>query len=601
MRNMKVASKLISGFMVLAILLVIVGAVGILGISTLRDNGNRLYESNAKSIIYIGNIQINLEKQRIYAREAIFTAYAGQPLNDIQSDFDKADSEMRQLFADYEKTIEDERDEGDYLTARDIYLNEYVKQSEQIMALCEARDSSAARALLTGAMRVTVDNMVKGFEDAADRNETQALNRDTENASTAQKMTWLQVGIMLLAVIVAVVLGLYNASIIGKPLVKLKDIMTEVGVSGNLIFTEETKTSFRAAAQYKDEIGQLTGAFCMMMDRFLASSLTMSQIAERDLTMDVTVASEQDTMGAALKNTVDNLNGMFSEISAASIQVSTGSKQVADGSQALAQGSTEQAAAVEQLSASISEIAEKTRENAGQAGRAASLGNTIKGSAEKGSAQMNHMMQAVREINEASQSIGKVIGVIDNIAFQTNILALNAAVEAARAGQHGKGFAVVAEEVRSLASKSADAAKETASMIANSIEKAELGSRIAQETASSLSEIVSGINESSRIVGEIAKSSEEQALAIAQINKGIEQVAQVVQQNSATAEESAAASEEMSGQSALMNDLVSQFRLKNQPALAATTRGGRSRRLEMPERASYAPPSHEYENDYGKY
>jgi methyl-accepting chemotaxis protein len=176
---------------------------------------------------------------------------------------------------------------------------------------------------------------------------------------------------------------------------------------------------------------------------------------------------------------------------------------------------------------------------------------------------MRDMVAAVEAINQASQNISQVIKEIDNIAFQTNILALNASVEAARAGQHGKGFAVVAEEVRNLSTKSADAAKNTGSLIADSVEKASLGARIAKETAASLAEIVSGIGESSEIISEIAISSEAQTTGINQINSGIEQVALVVQQNSATAEESAAASEELSGQSAMLNGLIAQFKLKD--------------------------------------
>jgi len=200
--------------------------------------------------------------------------------------------------------------------------------------------------------------------------------------------------------------------------------------------------------------------------------------------------------------------------------------------------------------------------NADKAIETANLAKTIMDKAEKGNTQMDEMMQAVDDINEASRSIRNIIKTIDDIAFQTNILALNAAVEAARAGSAGKGFAVVAEEVRNLATKSAEAANDTGNLIANSIEKAELGAHIAGETAASLKEIVSGINESNQLIREIARSSEEQAAAISQVNIGIDKVAHVVHDNSSTAEESADTSEKLSMQSSVLQKLMSQFRLR---------------------------------------
>ena len=313
----------------------------------------------------------------------------------------------------------------------------------------------------------------------------------------------------------------------------------------------------------KNEIIKLERAFSKMLDSFKKQAYVLARIAEGDYTSKVAVRSEKDVINMAIELVLDSTLDALGQVAGAGIQVSESSKQIAAGAQSLAQGATEQAATVEQLSASLADIAHNTKSNADMAGEAASLANKIKQNAEKGSHQMNDMMEAAKEINQASQSISKVIKVIDDIAFQTNILALNAAVEAARAGQHGKGFAVVAEEVRNLAAKSAEAAKDTGGLISNSIEKAELGSRIAGETSASLAEIVAGINESTRIVAEIALSSDEQSQNIVQITRGIDQVAQVVQQNSATAEESAAAAIDMSAQSLILEDLIRQFQLRS--------------------------------------
>ncbi len=293
-------------------------------------------------------------------------------------------------------------------------------------------------------------------------------------------------------------------------------------------------------------------------------SENLSDMANKDLTCGI----EREYLGdfSKLKDSINFIVGQFNsvllEIDEAAQQVESAADQVASSSQILSQGSTEQASAIEQISASVTQVAEQTKENATNSNKANELSSKAKSDAENGDKQMIEMIGAMNEIKESSANIAKIIKVIDDIAFQTNILALNAAVEAARAGEHGKGFAVVAEEVRNLAARSASAAKETTDMIDSSIKAVEEGYKMANETAGALGKIVEGVTDAVEIVGMIAEASNEQADAVNEINSGVEQISQVTQSNTATAEESASASEEMAGQAQLLKGMIEEFKLK---------------------------------------
>lgn len=324
--------------------------------------------------------------------------------------------------------------------------------------------------------------------------------------------------------------------------------------------------------QSGDELGVLADDFNRVTVRLRDYVGYINEISEKlreiaggnlAFTLEKEYTGEFEKIKTALDEISRELNRTMGQLQASSRDVASGAEQVSSGAVSLSQGSNEQAAEVETLAGHISAVSDSVHKVARGAQEASRISGELKRGLLSSNEKMQNMTEVIQKISDKSTQIHQIVKTIEDIAFQTNILALNAAVEAARAGAAGKGFAVVADEVRNLAGKSSAAARETTVLLSQTVDAMEDGVRAARETAESMMAVVDDADKMSSLVDGIAEYTKEQDASAAEITSGIEQISTVVQTNVATAEASAAASEELSGQAAVLREMVSRFRLKN--------------------------------------
>ncbi len=316
---------------------------------------------------------------------------------------------------------------------------------------------------------------------------------------------------------------------------------------------------------YKDIIQGLNLTLEAVASPIQEASCVLEKMAARDMTARMSGVYKGDfsKIKDSVNTAADQLDAALAQVSQGTEQVSSATQQISAGSQSLAQGANEQASSLEEISSSLEEMSSMTKQNAENASQAKNLAAEANSKAAQGKQAMVRMNESINKIKESSDQTGKIVKTIDEIAMQTNLLALNAAVEAARAGEAGRGFAVVAEEVRNLAQRSAEAAKNTANMIEDSVKNAEDGVAIAGEVAKSLEAIVGSNVKVDNLIAEIAAASQEQSQGIDQVNTAVAQMDKVTQQNAANSEESASAAEELSSQAEELQNMVMQFKLTN--------------------------------------
>ncbi len=557
LKKLSIRGRLIAGFG-LAILLSAIMIV--LTLSSARTASKRYTELISGPIQVVDDIkdtriQINL-MARIVRDMALSPNTASY--SQYESDIASCKSKVASLVASVEK---------EYL-AKDNYakewsasIAEWQSEAERILATLKSGDR-------VHAMEMLVNECTPLLLQVGDQGELATKSmiemRDTEikdveaDAQRDRIFIWVLLSVMI---IILLVLSVRITRSIVAPLSEMKTTMIAMS-EGDL----HTTCNYEG----NDEVG-VTAAALRSSQQTLSNmmnelDIALGQIAAGNfqVSLNTEFPGELSSIKGYVENLLERLNEVMLQLRNSGDQVAAGAEQVSSGAQALAQGATEQASSVEELSATISEISSASKENAQTAAQVRGLANEAGVAIEKSGQQMQEMLAAMDDISNSSSEIGKIIKTIEDIAFQTNILALNAAVEAARAGTAGKGFAVVADEVRNLASKSAEASKNTAALIEQAIQAVERGSALATGTASALEEASNKARAAVSNIDNITDAVDQEAASIEQITIGIDQISAVVQTNSATSEESAAASEELSSQAQLMHSLLSRFQLSDQ-------------------------------------
>jgi len=556
--NALIAKKLRVGFLCVALLGVIIGLFGVISMITIASNQQKTYNTCTLGIEYSTTAKSDFQNLRIYVRD-LYIYFDTQKDENISKITSQADLIQTDLDT-YSKTISDSEDQANF----DALTADYKTYLNKLNTLLEnAKSANSSAVVLTGiqGIQTEANNATKAFDTVAAYNGSLAAENIKSDRASTYTTVFIMFGVMVLSFIISLIFSSFLSSIISDPLQSLAKV-SEMLMVGNIDIYSAIGEKDKLVKFRKDEIGRLADSFNKIIGGTIVLSKETDAVAGGDLTTQITIRSDKDILAKSLSKLVDDFNDLTATIVSSANQVDAGAKMVADSSISLSQGATEQASAVEELTVSLDGVTSQTGRNAQQAQQANELTKGIEHYADEGNRRMKEMLVAMDEINVSSDSIKKIIKVIDDIAFQTNILALNAAVEAARAGQQGKGFAVVADEVRSLAARSAKAANETTDLIEGSIKKVETGTKIAKETADALGKIVTQISTTAQLVDGIANASNELATILAQINQGINQVSQVVQTNSATSEESAAASEELSSQSSYLKETISKFKIR---------------------------------------
>lgn len=553
-KKMKLKVYLMGAFAIILILAGIISISAIVGLISIKNNTDTLIDNyiTAETSIEIARKEANVAAR--YVRELALVKNSV----DFEIYKDKIYNSMNVVSEEINvlKNIYGESD-NNVLFYEEIF-SEWSNIANEVITLLEINKYDEAISILLSQCTPKLDEMAKF---ASEFNSQIKLQKEQMITHTENIINYLTISFVILFIFIIVVSLIIAYTTIKNILNALLEIKNGA--------IELSKGNLKASVIYEanNEFGELAGTMDFSikeLNKYVeAIDYGMNEFANGNFTIEcpITFVGDFQNIQISIDKFKNQISSTLLEMEMATEQVSAGADEVAAGAQVLAQGATEQASSVQELSATIIEITDQITHNAEYSQKADSLGKKAGEVVQNSKDEMVQMMNAINDIALVSEDIKKIIKVIDDIAFQTNILALNAAVEAARAGTAGKGFAVVADEVRNLAQKSADAAKNTTELIENTLMYVEKGQHLANSTNKAFEEVEDNARLILDMVGKIAEASKEQAAAASQISLGVDQISSVIQMNSATSEESAASSEELSGQANIMKELIGKFQV----------------------------------------
>ena len=554
LKNMKIRSRMLVSYFIIVALLLIVGITSVVMLRQVSDKLQEFYNQQFQTV----EAALDIRRTVFSVRGNLLTAileYSESTVTEAKNDFVRLYTLVDSIKETYQ---------GDMAQLETVEKN--LKQAEpamiQVTGMASRQEDDAALEYYKTNYKPYMDevrDIMAQVGEVADKN---AVLKVEDGAKLAAIADLVIIILIVVAVVASVGLALIMSDSVRKPVEQMRRMASHM--AEGRMDAEITYQSADEIGQMADNMREMTGIVRTLIEDI---QYCMEELASGNFTV---VSKHRDAyIGdyAAILQAMADMKASMSEtlvqIEIASDQVNAGGEQVSNGAQALAQGATEQASSVQELAATIEDVSRQVNSTASHAKTAKEENDQSHQQINVCSGDMEALMQAMGKIESRSNEISKVIKTIEDIAFQTNILALNAAVEAARAGAAGKGFAVVADEVRNLASKSAEASKNTAVLIEDTVAAVKEGIDLSQETSQALQAVVDSSKKVLEAVNLISDATEEQANSISQISVAVDQISSVVQTNSATSEESAAASEELSSQANVLKELISRFKLEN--------------------------------------